>query len=820
MPDPLYAHRPYPKQHQKPVRRIDALTYPTLGLPVLLPYCGRFVIRVHTGTGILKRSAWKAELFTKWDRPSSGQRIALRVVRVDRLRPKTPIVRLHVALPVSVGRDVYHLRVTGPDGVDDRQPRAVRVYGRLGRSFRFVVMGDHQLWDPSWKVRPGHRNNRGFPYRGQTDHNKAITLQGIREVELLDPVFVIYPGDFLFGLNFRKEYREMWQWWHQSRFATFMVPGNHDAYAHYQIRFRGNWRRLGVGFLACRKVFPRKADWWKIWRYLACVYKDVKEVLFNNLVHDGLVSWARTFGPSHYAFELGPYYFIGLNTYDGTNRRRHAFSLWMSLRGLRLGAPAVDNYGGYLSVKQLEWIKKQAASAVRRGKTVVFFGHHDPQGNPEKKRYHANEPFPTDPVGLDHFEEWNYDGPKWDSNPKDGRGTERTFRNTGIALLRIVAKYGSYYISGHVHEDLRKVYQRGEAILPGIKARRRLAFVRVTTAAGGVRPGAYWGYAVLHADSKGRISVAPYEPRLGLRSVPAGNIWAVWGKGRKNGPSPFPPKRHDLLAKREVELVNGLPKPFTAMLRFRLTFRARTGYRFRELGPDLEPGGRPVILTDVAPDPGGWLATYLVASDVPGVGGSFPVSRGREKRRVVRFEEAKNNRPPRAAVVLKRANGRLTALRKGKKIRLPVGTAVVLDASASRDPERRPLLSFRWEVEHAGSGSTDAARMGPEPYTGKPRGGTGPFFKYKRGTRVGFRLHGLGDYRVKLTVYDDHGAVDAARYTIVSLPHASGARPGLCGCCGARRVWAWTLGTAAAVIALAALALLFWWRGRLRGGQG
>ena len=69
--------------------------------------------------------------------------------------------------------------------------------------------------------------------------------------------------------------------------------------------------------------------------------------------------------------------------------------------------------------------------------------------------------------------------------------------------------------------DRRTVFQKGTAIFSGIKARRKLTFLRVTTAAGGVKPGAYWGYSVLSADSEGNLVSKPYHSGFRLQSVPA-----------------------------------------------------------------------------------------------------------------------------------------------------------------------------------------------------------------------------------------------------------------------------------------------------------
>src|SRR5579859_6943046 len=124
------------------------------------------------------------------------------------------------------------------------------------------------------------------------------------------------------------------------------------------------------------------------------------------------------FGPPFYSFDAGKLHVIALNTYSGTPERRHSYSFYVDAFDLHLGAPAVDNYGGYLTDGELDWLEKDARAAFEAGKTVLVFGHHDPRGNREagaNRRFHHDNPFPTDPISLEGFQEWNYDSSSWDS---------------------------------------------------------------------------------------------------------------------------------------------------------------------------------------------------------------------------------------------------------------------------------------------------------------------------------------------------------------------------------------------------------------------
>ena len=669
-------------------------------------------------------------------------------------------IRLKVKVPLRAPREHFHLFVRGPGGISDRQPRAVRVLGKKDGSLKFVVLSDHQFWDPSWKLQGRKRNSGAYPRRGQKEENKAITYQIIKEIELLDPDFVLYTGDFLFGLDYRKEYAEMWDWWHQNRMTTFMVPGNHDAYANYELRIRGNLYRIGKGLVACRKVFPRTRDWWKIWRYLVCVYRDIKNVLFDNLIHDGLQSWRRTFGPPFYSFEVGPYHFLALNTYDGSNKRRHAFALWVPFQGLKLGAPAVDNYGGYLSERQLRWIKKDLESAVKRGKTVVFFGHNDPRGNSKGQLFHHNEPFPTDPVGLKHFEEWNYDSKKWDSNPSDARTIESPKNHSGTELLRLVAAYGSYYFSGHVHEDEQTTFKKGETLLDGIKAKKRLTFVRVTTAASSVRKRGYWGYRLLYGNAKGQIDTRAFHKKENLLSIPAGNFWKdTWNE--PEGP--------------QFTLYNGLPRALEITLRYRLKYRPKTGYRFDITKGTPTTGSLSPRVTGVSRDRDKKLATYYVQTHLPSYDGPFPPRRHTEATLRIDTKVARKNRRPIPRITLLQKKGTESLpqqLDSDKTLELSIGAAVVLDASASTDPEKRPLGASYWTVTHRRSPRNDGHQ--------RPR--EAKVLMRSRGKRVAFHLTHLGLYEASVQVYDSQGALGRKTVTILARPPETPPVPTRCGC--------------------------------------
>ena len=62
-------------------------------------------------------------------------------------------VRVGVQVPAKLARDVYDLRLV-TQGIDDTQANAVRIARRAVSkdTFRFAVVSDHQLWDPSFQT--------------------------------------------------------------------------------------------------------------------------------------------------------------------------------------------------------------------------------------------------------------------------------------------------------------------------------------------------------------------------------------------------------------------------------------------------------------------------------------------------------------------------------------------------------------------------------------------------------------------------------------------------------------------------------------------
>jgi hypothetical protein len=719
-------------------RRVRQILAPTLTFPALSRAGGKLTILVKVRKGPHmarlggdKVSGWSVEL-----RPAKSQAPARWSCTVTQIHDVAVGVELTVVTPVDLARDVYDVTVVGP-GVDDSQPNAVRIYGeKRPERFRLAVITDHQLWDPTFKLKGRALGPGGFPNSEGAADNLAMANQTFAELALWDPDLVLHLGDLVFGVNYPEEYKQAYAVLDRSGLPVYAIPGNHDAYADYVVRLRGGALKVVAGALGCRKHLKGELSWSKAWVFITCVYGDVKNLLYADLHRDGLVFWRQQLGPTAYAFDHGRIHFVGINTYDGTPERRHAFSIYMDVFDLHLGAPAVDNYGGYLTDDQLKFIDAQARLARSRGQTLVVFGHHDPRGNPSGRRYHPNEPFPTDPISMAGFEQWNFDSKEWDSDPRDARAAETERSNSAHALLRILAEHGGYYLSGHVHYDSRRVYEPGAEIVSGIKAKRRLEFIATTTASAGVRENGYWGYRLIEVDGQ-TLKAVDYSPQHHLPSIPGGNLWARFDD-----------------TKPEVELVSGLPRAVSPLLRWDLPGHAE-GYRFRLSAAGVAEGKDPSRLAHPEVEQVMWgekQTTYWVRASLPAA-----ASFDRRVRRRIKALVARGNRPPEGVIDVGGAGG-LSLQPLGKGYDGAPGQPILLSAVRSSDPDGDRIVAYLWRL-----GEKAAAR----------------------GPRVVHRFMEAGVHRITLTLIDAAGArssVEGAINLQPPRPRPPPPPPG-CGCC-------------------------------------
>ncbi|MBN2725544.1 MAG: metallophosphoesterase [Deltaproteobacteria bacterium] len=507
---PSYPFEPYKNQSSEVLSRITKIISPVFGFPAMVEPSGAMAL-------ITFNEVKKVYLLPA----SCGSRVRLQVIKSTKTGK---YFRSILQIPPDLPRQGYHLKVHWTDGSATTEKLSVRSTGfKKNRDIKIALYSDHQLRDPSWKLFNGFSGNKNFPKRGESKLNRAITKQQFHELEILDPDMIIHLGDLLFGLDYPEEYQMIYKLWQHSVLPGYFIPGNHDAYATYTLKMP-SFSGLSLGMLKCKSLLPGSTkDWYDIFKFIVCLYGNIKNELFNNLKSDGLVWWKRWIGPLNQSIRVGKFQFIFLNTYAGTPERRHSFSIYIKALGYHLGAPAVDNYGGYLSDADLKWVKTQLTNALENKLTPVIFAHHDPRGNLSGDRYHHNEPFPTSPIGADHFEEWNFDGKEWDSDTTDKRVNESITENNAVKLLKLVAASGGFYISGHIHKDGQWVYPKGKLIDGKIRALKDITFIKVTTGASSKKDDGYWGIRTITAKEDGTLTLNTWSPKK--LSIPSGNRW-------------------------------------------------------------------------------------------------------------------------------------------------------------------------------------------------------------------------------------------------------------------------------------------------------
>lgn len=740
--DWAYPSRPA-KQKVAVVSHVKRVAWPTLVSPALVRSGGRFplLLRVRRGPDgrVIEPSAadlhrWRVYLI------SGSKRADL--CRVQAWWRRGPHLWLDVRIPALLARDVYDVHVVAP-GIDDRQSNAVRVFGPKGtEKFRFAVISDHQLWDPSYRVK-GRQINAGL-YPGAktgTGSNEAIAEQGLRELALWDPEFVIHTGDLVFGLDFTREYAQARELLRKARLPLFAVPGNHDGYAIYTLKLRANLTRL-VAAIPCRKHLEGDLSWRKAWGFIGCFYGDVKEHLFVDLQQDGLTFWRKQLGPTEYAFDLGRFRFIAANTYAGTPERRHAFSVYMDVFDLHLGAPAVDNYGGYLDEAQLLRLERELVAARRRGLVPVIFAHHDPRGNSSTPSYLPNDSFPTSPLGRGPFEEWNYDSSAWDSDPRDKRHNETVRRNSAIRLLELLARHGGYYLSGHVHADSRKHFPKGSTLGPH-QVMRPLTFIRTTSASSSVKEGAYWGYRLIEAEG-GELKGVDFATERNLGSVPSGNLWLTPGAKVTGSKS----------------VTNGLPREVEITVPFALPSR-KGGYRFRAFpaADSVDPMAkiqRPRVQR-ISHEEG--EIRFSLALKLPAA--AWPPAAGKAVKVDLRAVPARDNSPPHVVVEMAPAHlGALQRVDPSAGFVAAPGQPMLFSAERTTDEEGDRVVDVRWDF---GDG------------------------EQARGERVTHTYVGAGRFELRLEVIEETGA-RRVESRIVNIQQPRVPEGGCRGCCSPPRI--------------------------------
>jgi hypothetical protein len=311
LPDPHYSDE-LPPYICPLIKKIKYIIYPVLGLPTMVVSGERLTAIVSLDDGG-KTQDWVMTIST---RHRVSQTYPLTDVECN-FNVSSGTYTVTGIVPDKVPRDVFDLMITSEgSGISDSQPNAVRVITESKHDYRFVHLTDVHFGDP-----------RGYLVPLSDENSKGNTLNGrwhvFSELSFLDPEFILFSGDLLFGGPYFLEYLWAWEILRSSSLPISMVPGNHDGYAS------------GGG-----------------------------------LLRDGLEYWKQVIGPPYYSFNYGDkHHFACVNTYDGGVSQRDGFYF------------VVQRWGGALGQKQVEWLNEDLKEASDEGRTSIIMCHHDPRGD-------------------------------------------------------------------------------------------------------------------------------------------------------------------------------------------------------------------------------------------------------------------------------------------------------------------------------------------------------------------------------------------------------------------------------------------------------
>lgn len=264
LPDPHYSEElpPYILPLMEKVRHI---IYPVLGFPAIVVAGENLTALVSLDDGG-KTQDWLMRISTH---RSVSQTYTLTNVECA-FDVSSGHYTVMGIVPHQVPRDVFDLVITSySSGIYDSQPNAVRVITESRHDYCFVHLSDIHFGDPRGYLVPLSNENSSASVLNRSWHI-------FNELSFLDPEFILFSGDLLFGGPYSLEY--LWAWEVLSSFSLpiFMVPGNHDGYAS------------GGG-----------------------------------LFRDGLEYWKQMIGPPYYSFDYGDtHHFACANTYDGSAYQR------------------------------------------------------------------------------------------------------------------------------------------------------------------------------------------------------------------------------------------------------------------------------------------------------------------------------------------------------------------------------------------------------------------------------------------------------------------------------------------------------------------
>lgn len=214
--------------------------------------------------------------------------------------------RYKLSLPKKIKEGLYnlHLKIKSKENVyQDIQYKSVKVVYRYPDNFSFVIAPDIHIAKTSTLF-------------GAQNYEKVIFA--FEEISKKNPEFVLIPGDIMNGINYKREYKDAWEFFKALKIPIYVVPGNHDG--------------------------------------LIVVARERGEMVEQ----DGREYWKDNFGKSFFSFSFGKFYFIGIDTF-GWDREKRKSPL------LSVGA---------ISPEHLLWIEEELKKVKKEKKEIIIFGHH------------------------------------------------------------------------------------------------------------------------------------------------------------------------------------------------------------------------------------------------------------------------------------------------------------------------------------------------------------------------------------------------------------------------------------------------------------
>jgi len=525
---------------------VNNILYPTLGFSALINGNDpNFSV-------IIKSESEPSKSFAEVGKEISSDFITfLKLFPISSEKIGENIYRLEFSSEVLLPPSVYSLKIIAPGGEEFFSKNSIS-YTNSSESVTFTIFADPQIEDFQPKRSSGFNfNNKDYPFYSSSisdfSMQEGIIKASISQMNLTSTDFVVGVGDFVFGINYQREYSRISELLKDLELPFFAVPGNHDGYAKY----------------------------------------SDEEDFSSPLEHDGLNYWKSFFGPRYFSFRFKQRVFMMMNTYDGTAERRAGGKP----KGIGdYSAVPISNYGGFLSEEQLLWAE---ISFSESDEIASVFSHHAPIGKPlSDYEFHEQERYPDNSIlGVFGDEEWNYETSEYDSNLQDSIFDETDRYNTATRFLKYMAdeKTAPYYFSGHTHDDKTFFFESDKEIIPDSSVYASDDIYFVQTCAASAAGGTYWGIrnVSIENDKKFRFNYhckvendcIPCEkkddtPECGngkssaMESVPLGNLWATyrWGEGEESIFSGGDAKTEIV----SVEIKNSLPTDEKIFLRFSL----------------------------------------------------------------------------------------------------------------------------------------------------------------------------------------------------------------------------------------------------------